>query len=53
MNEKLDITQMHVAAAQKANFTLHCINKGVARREVISPLHSALIRPNLEQCIQL
>ncbi|KAK4830959.1 hypothetical protein QYF61_014418 [Mycteria americana] len=55
VDEKLDMSWQHTLAVQKSNCILGCIRRSVASRsrEVILPLSSVLVRPNLEHCIQL
>ncbi|KAJ7406825.1 hypothetical protein BTVI_64514 [Pitangus sulphuratus] len=55
VDERLDMNWQCALVAQKAKHILDCIERNLANnlREVILPLYSALVRPNMEYCIQL
>ena len=55
MDGKLNMSQLCVLAAQKANHILGCIRRSTASREkeAILPLYSVLMRLHLEYCIQM
>ena len=54
MANKVPRSQQHVLAAEMARHTLSCVSKSAAQRsrEVILPLCSSLVRPQLERCVQ-
>ena len=55
VDDKLAMRQQCVLVAKKASGILGCIKKSVASRsrEVILPFYSALVRAQLDHCIQL
>jgi len=52
-DERLNVTWQCMLVAQKANHILACMKRSMASRsrEVILPLCSALMRPQLESCV--
>jgi len=54
VNTKLSMSCLCALAAKKANGILGCFRSRVTSRlrEVLLPLHSVLVRPHLEYCVQ-
>ena len=55
MDGKMGMSQLCNLVTQKVNHILGCIKRSAVRRarEVILPLYSALVRPELEYCLQM
>ncbi|KAK4827027.1 hypothetical protein QYF61_013161 [Mycteria americana] len=53
-DNKLSMSEQRAAAAKQAHGMLRCINGGITstEKEVIIPLHAALVGPHLEYCVQ-